>query len=125
MTPMLLHEAIRLGAMDTPQAFGKAFDGRGTCAAGAALHAIGRLHARAATDYGQYWSVWHKVQNAPCPACGTTSDNRSKTIPHLNDEHRWTREQVADWVQTIECPAPDPYTAEDVIAAIQAERGQP
>ena len=24
------------------------------------------------------------------------------TIPHLNDEHKWTREQIADWVESYE-----------------------
>jgi hypothetical protein len=26
----------------------------------------------------------------------------NNTVTHLNDDHRWTREQIADWVATIE-----------------------
>jgi hypothetical protein len=25
-----------------------------------------------------------------------------RTIAHLNDYHKWTREQIADWVETME-----------------------
>jgi hypothetical protein len=25
-----------------------------------------------------------------------------RIIPHLNDDHRWTRERIADWVESIE-----------------------
>jgi hypothetical protein len=39
---MTLSEAIRLGAMLKPQAFGDYTDGRGTCAWGAASEAAGR-----------------------------------------------------------------------------------
>ncbi len=36
-------------------------------------------------------------------------------VIHLNDDHRWTREQIADWVATVEpseTPTPDVNDAE-------------
>jgi hypothetical protein len=32
-------------------------------------------------------------------------------IVHLNDDHRWTREQIADWVSGTELPAVPRRTA--------------
>lgn len=39
----------------------------------------------------------------PCPAC-TKYDalELHRLIPHLNDRHKWARERIADWVQSIE-----------------------
>ncbi len=40
-----------------------------------------------------------------CPAgCGLVGAV-GLLIPHLNDEHRWTRETIADWVEAFEHPA--------------------
>ena len=36
-----------------------------------------------------------------CPEC-STSRSLSELIPHLNDRHRWTREQIANFVETLE-----------------------
>lgn len=112
---MKLSEAIRLGAMLKPQTFGRIsgpVDGPrlpgdvlglrfalGTCALGAAYDA-GWLRQR--EDVG--------VHDAPmyCPACGQWSYADevdalvNHIVMHLNDEHRWTREQIADWVESVE-----------------------
>jgi hypothetical protein len=44
---------------------------------------------------------------------------------HLNDDHRWTREQIADWVQTIEPPQASSERTlageNDLICGTQAE----
>lgn len=36
-----------------------------------------------------------------CPMCGN-STTLSRTIIHLNDACRWTREEIADWLDTLE-----------------------
>jgi hypothetical protein len=42
-----------------------------------------------------------------CPACdksGTvaTRDSVIGMVPHLNDKHWWTREKIADWMETLD-----------------------
>lgn len=49
------------------------------------------------------WLTWMVV---PCPSmfdrCDLRNARLSRIIEHLNDDHRWTREQIADWVATVE-----------------------
>ena len=119
---MRLSEAIRLGAMLKPrQAFGAWLDeDGGTCAIGAALDAFGALNADGTADE-QKWAEAVKcvrpttfIPNA-CPACFRTSDRVDDTMRHLNNHHRWTREQIADWVESIErtLEAPQSVAAAD------------
>jgi hypothetical protein len=42
------------------------------------------------------WSV------VACPACEQAPEPLHRVIPHLNDHHKLTREQIADWVEGIE-----------------------
>jgi hypothetical protein len=102
-----LSEAIRLGSMLKPQAFETFFDGTGTCALGAACEAMGLVPdrwtldaLRAANDLLDLVTVT-LLRGVPCPACPVDTKG-TNLIPHLNDEHRWTREQIADFVETIE-----------------------
>jgi hypothetical protein len=101
-----LSEAIRLGAMLGPQAFEKVYNRRtkGTCAFGAAMLAATHLKA-GDLEYGYPEAVWPwmKQFDIPCPVCGESEKRFVSIISHhLNDTHRWTREAIADWVQTIE-----------------------
>jgi hypothetical protein len=93
---MKLSEAIRLGALLHPQLFG-AFNlieretGHilRTCAIGAASAAgydTTRLGNSSVTQ---------------CPACQLRG-GVAGIIAHLNDDHRWTRERIADWVEMCE-----------------------
>lgn len=108
---MRLSEAIRLGAMLKPQAFGDYTDGIGSCAWGAANEAMGRPVDHEEVD--DAWLVMLHPPVAHCPACGivalsTPIDDAEGQgaiaflVEHLNDDHRWTREAIADWVETIE-----------------------
>jgi len=103
---MKLSEAIRLGAMLRPQAF-SASTRHGTCAVYAALDAIGQFNNR---RY-EFFPILN-LEKQQCPECGSTHYGYSTlagTIFHLNDEHHWTRERIADWVATIEpADAPQP-----------------
>ena len=108
---MRLSEAIRLGALLRPrQAFGVLYDREtdATCALGAAADAIGLLNVPF-NDYKPWprdqpervtWR-WSATALVDCPACDW-EDSAQHLIIHLNTEHRWTREQIADWVETLE-----------------------
>ena len=112
---MTLSEAIRLGAMLKPQAFATLWDGRGgACALGAAFDAIGIGEDQSACDVPEPYRSW-LGQRAECPVCPDEGGEytRQETIAHLNDMHRWTRERIADWVETTE--------AAEVPAAREAE----
>jgi hypothetical protein len=114
-----LSEAIRLGAMMTTQAFGEIETEDGTCALGAAVQAAG-CPREMVTDFSRGLGTrpippgaqamliyipynWHQllIQDEACPECGLRSP-MSRQIPHLNDEHRWTRERIADWIEPFE-----------------------
>lgn len=95
---MKLSEAIRLGALLHPQTFGATRKYAvirneivGTCAIGAAREA----------GYSREFS-WEVTGR--CPACehNTTTWALPNLMAHLNDFHRWTRERIADWVETVE-----------------------
>ncbi len=100
---MRLSDAIRLGAMLHPQCFGAlnvmALETQRvlrTCALGAA--------EEAGYDTSPLRENLFLEARAQCPAgCMLTGQTWLRdTITHLNDDHRWTREQIADWVASIE-----------------------
>lgn len=118
---MRLSEAIRLGAMLGPQCFGPYMETRvlscrylmgqivgqevecATCAMGAALMAVGRQDLLKHIT----WAV-HPEQVFPelescvtSPVDGKMSDLYA-AIVNLNDDYRWSRERIADWVATVE-----------------------
>lgn len=98
---MRLSEAIKLGAMLRPQCFGKMFFDDGSCANGAALEACGEVDG---TNMYRLFPI--VATRAPrCPAC-SEYDPRCRDIchliAHLNDEHEWTRERIADFVESLE-----------------------
>ena len=96
---MKLSDAIRLGAMLKPQGF----EGTGsrrcpaTCAYGAALDAISSDRFPR-TEWP--WLGRLTNEKVQCPACN--EKHGLYIIPHLNNDHRWTREQIAEFVRTIE-----------------------
>lgn len=114
MSEMKLSEAIRLGAMNTEQARCAMRDPQGrTCAMGSALDAAGLLDlVTGDLIYNETITLHPKVrerfpilaEDAPL----TLRDGTSTTQPlycaiaYLNDTMNWTREQIADWVETIE-----------------------
>ncbi len=99
---MRLSEAIRLGAMFRPQSFGFFFDAGKSCALGAALEAVGVRYGaffKAELIIQSYWG-WTSIF-VQCPVCASRESVRT-IIARLNNEHRWTREEIADWVATVE-----------------------
>lgn len=111
---MKLSEAIRLGSLLHPQTIGNliASDGR-TCALGAAIQAYGGLRD---ADWYTLWPVLLHV--AKCPHCSLT-DRTEFIVIHLNDVVGWTREAIAEWVETQEQKlsiAAEPKPAEELVA---------
>jgi uncharacterized C2H2 Zn-finger protein len=109
MKPMKLSEAIRLGAMLRPvQEFNVLFDptSGGTCALGAAAEALGILDLTTRNNYIKGKKVpraWHWIKRfVECPVCGEWSQRVDDMIAHVNNQHEWTRERIADWVATME-----------------------
>ena len=105
---LTLDEAITRGSELRPQAFGGVYDAGGSDPFGAALDAVmgedvpddGAEHA-----YLRVLAMWFPelVDGRPrtCPACGLESHDRDALIVvgvHLNDDHRWTREEFAAWL---------------------------
>lgn len=110
---MRLSEAIRLGSMLKPHGRGGFLIEEGTCAAGAALDACGELDADtslSSTKHNQAFKRLFPIINAlpaTCPVCGLERAilwrwGGEFKLAHLNDQHEWTREAIADWIETIE-----------------------
>jgi hypothetical protein len=103
---MKLSEAIRLGSMLKRQGFGSsAFDPDRSCVLLAACDAIGEAHNNAGI-VALYESHWRwAAAKAKCPECqfdGNGHFSVTGISAHLNDDHRWTRERIADWVESVE-----------------------
>lgn len=105
-----LSEAIRLGAMLKPQGYQLYQRNGASCALGAAMDALGiqaeEQMSSAFTEFATLRLCTHEVAEFP-PGCSDECRwshpfRMGDLIVHLNDDHRWTREQIADWVETIE-----------------------
>jgi hypothetical protein len=65
-------------------------------------------------DYQSHQDVGTIVQNnlhrlvpglratVKCPVCKTHTDSLAKMIIHLNDKYSWSRNQVADWIESLD-----------------------
>ena len=107
---MKLSEAIRLGSTLSPQGMGMYEDGEGRrCALGSALAAIGESALSDGIDNISIDNLisihWPHVDDllydgiSMCPDdCGATCSELGCLIVHLNDEHGWSREQIADYI---------------------------
>lgn len=98
---MRLSDAIRVGAMNKPQAFGCMEHAGHTCALGAAFDAVGLLFVSNRGDKARLMFP-EMCSFVPGPCDCDIAGAVECVIVHLNDGHLWTREQIADWVATIE-----------------------
>ena len=82
-----------------------------TCAFGAALEAIGiDEESPPSADHQFFPPQWRGLLalSGRCPACrrlrlcGDRVMDVEHIVEHLNDAHRWSRERIADWVESIE-----------------------
>src|SRR5262245_29499142 len=101
---MRLSEAIRLGAMWSPQTRGAFFQRRGqevaTCALGAAFVASGM------EAWARQWPILHAVVR-PAELPDELQDRPyalrvRDVIIALNDRAGWTRTMISDWVEAFE-----------------------
>lgn len=108
-----LSEAIMLNGMSKPQGYGcesvASIDA--PCAIGGALQTVGKqVTFDPSANYPIFFQEWPWVdQEAPefCPACMDEIWRVADAIWHLNDLHRWSRQQIAEWVSTIEPQEPE------------------
>lgn len=110
-----LADAIRSGAEHRPrQAFGAYFDDHGgSCALGAAYEGVYRLPEQVAgTIPKRLDRFFHCLDNVSkrCPAGCRKRIPVGALIVHLNDDHGWTREMIAAWLDGL--PIPPPPAAE-------------
>jgi len=97
-----LSEAIRLGSMLRPQIFGQMSNALGSCPFGAAKEAIGDRAPECFWDPERTFPVVGLLP-MECPVCGEVEKLRASIISeHLNDRHRWSRERIAAWIETVE-----------------------
>src|SRR5579863_10622302 len=103
---MRLSEAMRLGAMLFRKAEGalrrRTPEGEMRCAIGTALGAVGK-----ACTYGRAEELWPHLTDYTgytCPVCCVRYRpwSMKQIIIHMNDTHRCSREEIADWVASVE-----------------------
>lgn len=117
---MRLSEAIRLGAMLKPQAFNsRARDA--SCTLRAATEALGIPdHVFSDSTVLNYAALEDRypflVTATTHPVDGSLA-RATAVIWNLNDTHQWTREQIADWVESIE---PVEMATDDSIGTTEA-----
>ncbi len=105
-----LSEAIREGAKLRPQAFGFMFNKRDgiwcSCALGAAReHVFGIGPGGCTTSANDITALAQQCGIDLGQMC-VDPQEQTHTMIHtvilrLNDEYHWTREQIADWLQTM------------------------
>lgn len=101
-------EAIREGAKLRPQASGGLMNASSSCAVGAGLEAMGHLKEPPDCTRSEL-AAYHVAEVAypylenreACPAaCSDYRDTLTNVLWHLNDHHHWTREAIADWLES-------------------------
>lgn len=113
-------QAMRDGAAMGPQVFGTLTDGHGSCAIGSAMLG-GEGHIFGWRTEDEFLGLTRK--GVPCPACRETHmvsgfvDIGTQVI-ELNNLHRWTREDIADWLEALE----EPSVAVDLRVDAEAEK---
>ena len=98
-----LADYIRAGSTRGPQCFGSYFDEKGgSCALGAvydAFYHLPRQHGKLIPDHRErlFRCLDEVTKRCPHEAC-TKRLPLAPMLVHLNDDHLWTREQIADWL---------------------------
>ena len=127
---MKLSEAIRLGAMLSPQGYDGDVDGETRCALAAACDAVGikgipgRSYSRdrLVVNYREVekrFPITSNLTTCPCHECNVSGKRMIivTIVWHLNDFHRRTREQIADWVETVEAQQAGSNTLAQVVVS--------
>ncbi len=93
---MKLSDAMRAGAKMGPQGFGAPKQRRDQLSL-CAIQAVFMATRGRGSIYEQYPILDRNA--GKCPECGGRLPNLTVGIIHLNDDHRWTREAIADWIE--------------------------
>jgi len=97
-----LAEYIRAGSTRGPQCFGSYFDEKGgSCALGAVYEGVYHLpreHGKLIPDHLERLFRCLDEMTKKCPQGCSKRLPLASMIVHLNDDHVWTREQIADWL---------------------------
>ena len=103
-----ISDAIRVGAVLRPQIRRNMMRNGGTCALGAAAEAIG-LEEIESGCYSELIRLYPYLETTGilCPvlsgcSMGMQDPTLGRAITHLNDDHGWTREAIADWLEREE-----------------------
>ena len=65
----------------------------------AAAQALHTMATRALFEERFPWCI--ENSRVYCPQCLLKLQNPAEVIVHLNDHHHWSREAIADWVETL------------------------
>ena len=109
---MRISEAMRRGAAMRPQCNFILFDGVGSCAIGAAMEGAGIEQNVMVNELCTAYPEWNPILNALVPyplgredisdPCCLQVAQAKIIVMYLNDEHKWTREDIADWLEGVE-----------------------
>ncbi len=107
---MKLSEAIRIGASWSPKIKRYFKTNKGTCAIGAALEGCFGTLRLSNSAFPDFKSLEYKKLASKFPYLNLTvkhpvcnfQTSLCSSIWSLNDEHDWTREQMADWIEKLE-----------------------
>jgi hypothetical protein len=127
---MRLSEAIRLGAMMSPQARGHFFQRAvsdkesviATCALGAAALAVGGSIFHFAGPAHSRWPILGVLvpeNELPAGIVARRSLRLADVIMMLNDKEGWTRTEIADWVDQFEARDQSEDSEEGAIAMLR------
>jgi hypothetical protein len=97
-----LADAIRAGARRGPQCFGAYFDDHGgSCALGAAYDGMYLIPREHGVVIPKHLERLFRCLDEVLKTCPVGCQKRlplASMIVHLNDDHQWSREQIADWL---------------------------
>ena len=93
-----------------PQCRFTLFDGVGSCAIGAAIEGAGIeiddtyeiLLSELCTEYPEWNPILHALVPSPDSQVPDASQTAWVVVMYLNDERKWTREDIADWLKGVE-----------------------
>lgn len=88
LRPLKASEALRIGAAIRPQCFGQPFYDGASCAIGAIYEGLTGHYAK----LNNWQPVYDYVASAIFPI-------EIRSIWFRNDTDRWSREQIADWLE--------------------------
>lgn len=104
---MRLGDLLRKGCEGTTQAFKNYGNNTSLCALGAIFKGAGGIFETdqrgKINSIGGVDAVYFRMSltAAKCPACAFDAAVNT-IIPHLNDNHRWSREAIAEWLDVME-----------------------